>query len=229
MTARRWTSNGLKSGPKSRATSARRCVVEQREDLVVLAPQLAQPLHGQRLGRDDEAAFDLSRCARSRFRIRQASMVLPRPTSSASSQRTGSLALARSATWSWCGKSRMRPPRKEPRPSASRRLEEVQDVEAGRRSPRPRSRSPRARRSRSAPSSSRGHSSWEDAVRPFASRNVPSGRRAAMVVFSWVAVMRTGRPGLRSTGTSASVLGGQPQRRPRARELDDERSTVDAR
>ena len=35
--------------------------VEQREDLVILAPQLAEPLHGQRLGRDDEAAVELLR------------------------------------------------------------------------------------------------------------------------------------------------------------------------
>ena len=39
-----------------------------------------------------------------RASTRQASTVLPRPTSSARSQRTGSLAAARSATWSWCGK-----------------------------------------------------------------------------------------------------------------------------
>ena len=32
-------------------------VVEQGEDLVVLAPQLAQPLHGQRLGRDHQRAL----------------------------------------------------------------------------------------------------------------------------------------------------------------------------
>ena len=35
--------------------------VEQREHLVILAPQLAQPLHRQRLGRDDQAALDLLR------------------------------------------------------------------------------------------------------------------------------------------------------------------------
>ena len=34
--------------------------VEQREDLVVLPPELAQPLDGQRLRRDDEAALDSS-------------------------------------------------------------------------------------------------------------------------------------------------------------------------
>ncbi len=34
-----------------------RCV-EQREHLVVLAPQLAEPLHGQRIGRDHQAALD---------------------------------------------------------------------------------------------------------------------------------------------------------------------------
>ena len=33
--------------------------VEEREHLVILAPQLAQPLHRQRLGRDDQAALDV--------------------------------------------------------------------------------------------------------------------------------------------------------------------------
>ena len=33
--------------------------IEQREDLVILAPELAQPLHGQDVGRDDETAIDL--------------------------------------------------------------------------------------------------------------------------------------------------------------------------
>ena len=35
--------------------------IEQREHLVILAPQLAEPLHRQRLGRDDQAALDLLR------------------------------------------------------------------------------------------------------------------------------------------------------------------------
>ena len=35
--------------------------IEEREHLVILAPQLAQPLHRQRLGRDDQAALDLLR------------------------------------------------------------------------------------------------------------------------------------------------------------------------
>ncbi len=35
--------------------------IEEREDVVILAPQLSQPLHGQRLGRDDQAALDLLR------------------------------------------------------------------------------------------------------------------------------------------------------------------------
>ena len=61
ITARRWTSKGLKSGPWSRATSAEPGLVEQHEDLVVLPPQLAEPLHGQRLGRDHEAALRASR------------------------------------------------------------------------------------------------------------------------------------------------------------------------
>ncbi len=85
--------------------------VEQREHLVVFAPQLAQPLHGQRVGRHHQAALAPARCATRRFRISAASTVLPRPTSSASSHRTGSGALARSATCSWWGNSRTRPPR----------------------------------------------------------------------------------------------------------------------
>ena len=36
-------------------------LVEQHEDLVVLPPQLAQPLHGQRLGRDHQAPLRASR------------------------------------------------------------------------------------------------------------------------------------------------------------------------
>ena len=66
-----------------------------------------------------------------------------------------------------------------------------------------------------------------DSVRPLASCSVPSGSRAAIVVSSPVAVMRTGRPGLRSTGSQRVGAGRQPQRRPRARELDDERAAFD--
>ena len=39
-------------------------VVEQHEDLVVLAPQLAEPLHGQRLGGDHQAALGAPACGR---------------------------------------------------------------------------------------------------------------------------------------------------------------------
>ena len=35
--------------------------IKQREHVVILAPQLAQPLHGERLGRDDKTALDLLR------------------------------------------------------------------------------------------------------------------------------------------------------------------------
>ena len=38
--------------------------IEQREHLVVLPPELAQPLDGQGIRRDDEAALDSSRRAR---------------------------------------------------------------------------------------------------------------------------------------------------------------------
>ena len=51
----------MKPGPKSCSTSASRGAIEQREHLVILAPQFAQPLHRQRLRRDHEAALDLLR------------------------------------------------------------------------------------------------------------------------------------------------------------------------
>ena len=35
--------------------------VEQREDLVILPPEFAQPLHGQRVGRHHQTARDLAR------------------------------------------------------------------------------------------------------------------------------------------------------------------------
>jgi len=52
--------------------------------------------------------------------MRQASTVFPRPTSSARSQRTGSVRVAFSATSSWWGKIRMRPPRNDASVSDSR-------------------------------------------------------------------------------------------------------------
>ena len=204
ITARRCTSNGLKSAPKSRATSARRG--ESSSVKTWWYFRQSSPSHWtvSASGATTRQRSTFPACT-SRFRMSEASMVLPRPTSSASSQRTGSVALARSATWSWCGKSRMRPPRNEPRPSASRRARRCRMSRRVTKSSTS-SRSPRARRSRSAPSSSSGHSSWDAAARPFASRSVPSGSRAATVVSSRVAVIRTGRPGLRFTGISASVL-----------------------
>ena len=54
-------SNGLKPSPKSRSHVGEARVVEQREHLVILAPQLAEPLHGERFRRDDEAALDVPR------------------------------------------------------------------------------------------------------------------------------------------------------------------------
>ena len=119
-TARRWTSNGLKSGPWSRATSASRASSSSTKTWWYFLH--SSPSH---CTVSVSGATTRHRSARPvrrrRLRTRQASIVLPRPTSSARSQRTGSAAAARSAAWSWWGKSRMRPPRKEPRPSASRR------------------------------------------------------------------------------------------------------------
>ena len=62
--------------------------VEEGEHLVVLAPQLAEPLHGQRVGRHDQAALDPPGVHQA-VQDQAASTVLPSPTSSASSQRTG--------------------------------------------------------------------------------------------------------------------------------------------
>ena len=61
MTARRWTSNGIEAGAEVARDVGQARRIEQREHLVILAPQLAQPLHRQRLGRDDQAALDLLR------------------------------------------------------------------------------------------------------------------------------------------------------------------------
>ena len=66
-------------------------------------------------------------------------------------------------------------------------------------------------------------------MRPFASRNVPSGRRAAIVVCSRVALIRTGRPGLRSTGISASVSAARRSVVPERGNSTIERSTVERR
>ena len=60
MTARRCTSNGLKSAAEVARHVGEALRIEEREDLVVLAPELAQPLDGQGIRRDDEAAFDFS-------------------------------------------------------------------------------------------------------------------------------------------------------------------------
>ena len=63
ITARRCTSNGLKSGAEVARHVGEALRVEQREHLVVLAPQLAEPLHGQRVRRHDQAALDSARRA----------------------------------------------------------------------------------------------------------------------------------------------------------------------
>ena len=104
--------------------------VEQHEDLVELPPQLGEPLDGEGAREPPPARAPPVRCAAGAPGSRQASTVLPRPTSSASSQRTGSLATARSATWSWCGKIWMRPPRNEPRPPACRSSLEDEGVQS---------------------------------------------------------------------------------------------------
>ncbi len=92
ITARRCTSNGLKPAPKSRVHVGQPRLVEQREHLVILAPQLAEPLHGQRVGRHHQAALDAARVHEAVRESGTPRSVLPRPTSSASSQRTGSAA-----------------------------------------------------------------------------------------------------------------------------------------
>ena len=60
ITARRCSSNGLKSSPKSLRDVGKAIRVEQREHLVILPPQLAKPLDGQGVGRHHQAARDLA-------------------------------------------------------------------------------------------------------------------------------------------------------------------------
>ena len=130
-------------------------------------------------------------------------MVLPSPTSSARSQRTGSLAVARSATWSWWGRAG-RAPEERSKTVGFAYFEEAQEVQpdqeildvveiAEREAFDER------------PSRSSGHSSSDAQVRPLASRTFPSSSGSATAVSSLVAMIRTGRPALRSTGISASV------------------------
>ena len=203
ITPRRCTSNGLKPSPKSRFTSASRGASSSVNTWWYL--RHSSPSH---CTVSESGATTRQRSTRpvctSRLRISAASTVFPRPTSSASSHRTGSVALARSATCNWWGKSRTRPPRNGPRPSASRSVSRCRMSSRVRKSPSS-STSPSASRSSRALSSAIGHSAWVGTVCPFARRIVPSGSRAATVVSSRVAETRTGRPRLRSTGASAAV------------------------
>ena len=57
---RRCTSKGLKSATEVARDVGQARPIEKREGLVVFPPQLAEPLDGQRLWRDDEATLDLS-------------------------------------------------------------------------------------------------------------------------------------------------------------------------
>ena len=75
-------------------------VVEQHEDLVVLAPQLAEPLDRQGVGRDDEAALGAAgpdQAIQDQARLdglAEAHLVGEQPP-----HRIGRV--AREATWSW--------------------------------------------------------------------------------------------------------------------------------
>ena len=88
-TARRWTSNGLKPAPKSRATSARRGASSSVNTWWYLRHSSPSHCTVSASGATTRQRSICRVCTR-RFRISAASIVLPRPTSSASSQRTGS-------------------------------------------------------------------------------------------------------------------------------------------
>jgi hypothetical protein len=79
--------------------------VHQGEFLVELAAHLVLPLRAQARGADDEVAR--IRCTMRRasnsLTIKAVSIVLPRPTSSASSIRGLTLSSTRAATKTWCG------------------------------------------------------------------------------------------------------------------------------
>ena len=151
--------------------------VEQREHLVVLPPQLAQPLHGQRLGRDDEAAFHLPgvhepvQDERGLDRLAEADLVGEQPAHRVAGARAlGDVELVR----------------EEPDASAQERAQpvrfaqrqQVQDVQARHEV------LDLVEIAEGEPFEERALELQRpqlvgDAVRPFASRTVPSGSRAA--------------------------------------------------
>ena len=179
--------------------------IEQREHLVILAPQLAEPLHGQDIGRDDETALDLPgvdepiQDQRRLDRFPEADFVGEQPAHR--------IAGASRAPRRRAGAGRAGRVRRGTSPD-HRPREAPADAErsAGSRSPRRRrdrpGRAARAARLRAPAATARG----QTPCCPFASCSVPSGSRADDRRFPRVSMMRTGRPGLRSTGTSASVL-----------------------
>ena len=155
--------------------------------------------------------------------MRQASTVLPRPTSSASSQRTGSARVARSATWSWCGKSRMRPPRNEPRPSASRADARWSAVEAQRevldRIHVARGQPLAAARARPPATARRG---WPPCRRRRRARSPSRSRSTRRLDAAGQAAHALAGPQLE--GDEGGGVGGQPQARAGDRELDLQRA-----
>ncbi len=96
ITARRWTSKGLKSGPWSRTTSASRASSSSTKTWWYF--RQSSPSHWTVSVSGATTRHRSARPVRTRrLRTRQASIVFPRPTSSARSQRTGSAEEARSA------------------------------------------------------------------------------------------------------------------------------------
>ena len=179
--------------------------IEEREHLVVLPPELAQPLHGQRIRRDHEAAFDLPgvhepiQDERRLDGLAEADFVGEQP---AHRDRWRSPAPRRGAGAGRAGRVRRGT-------SPGRRLREGSGgagCPGGSRNPRPRrdrpGRGARGARLRAPAATARGTT---PCARSRAAASRP-GVAPTIVVSSRVAVIRTGRPGLRSTGISASVL-----------------------
>ena len=167
-TAWRWTSNGLKSAPKSRATSASRVVVEQHEapggTSATARPATARSASpGRRSGSARRGP-----CApggSGSGRPRPSCPGRPRPRAASARGRPRSRARPRGAG---AGRGGCARPGTSPGPSASRSAGEVQRVQ-------PQSRSPRAGRRR--PAASRSHEGALEVERPEVVRARPRGRR----------------------------------------------------
>ena len=129
ITPKGWTSNDVVALAVVALDALDPRLVEQHEHLVELAPELAEPLHRQRRRARSRARARRGRCAPAPTgsgRPRSSCRGRPRRRAASAPGRCGRRA---SAVWSWCGNRRIRPPRNEPSPPASRSFAELQALD----------------------------------------------------------------------------------------------------